>query len=67
MVCMGWEDKFDALNGGAHGGGRSFFTVANGICEVTAETVESAMKKTQLLFRKITSSVKPRIEDVSGL
>lgn len=44
MVCMGWEDKLDALNGGAHGGGCSFFIVANGICEVTAETVGSAME-----------------------
>lgn len=38
MVGMGWEDELNALNGGAHGGGRSFFTVVNGICEVTAET-----------------------------
>lgn len=42
MVCMGWENEFNALNGGAHGGGCSFFIIVNGICEMTAETVGSA-------------------------
>lgn len=41
VVCVGWEDKLNALDRGGHGGGRSFLFITNGICEVTAETVGS--------------------------
>ncbi|MCQ8205550.1 hypothetical protein NP569_24990, partial [Vibrio parahaemolyticus] len=36
MVCVGRKDKLDALDRGAHGGGRSFFFITNGIAEPAA-------------------------------
>lgn len=34
MVCMGWEDKFNALHRGAPRGNHSFFFITSGIWKV---------------------------------